>query len=662
MIFFNYSGYETNLDRILLVAVPVLAIAYLVFAVSPTFFSWLRQRQSGIIITFGLLAVSGGMVVVLPAAVSPVYYLAAMALAIVLFALMLPASLFVEGLWEKHSIWHYCFGFLFGLFFAYGAVGFLADAIKTTFNMLLFTAVLVLTGNILGYYLVRRVNASFHNGFLSRPLNIALCAILPLLLFAIIYIGVQFPSMFVLSYISVPSKWLGLFFASALIAGVWGAGVLEQAELRGFDGRLKRTRFFMFIRENLPGMYAGGLFFLINLIIARALNHPALNINTVLFESDAGPWMIILGSPEGDVVNRSVHPLILITARPLVRFVATLMAEQWNLAAMLVVAALSGLCVFMAWLFVRRAVGDTARTYAFIFALLLGSTATNLFFGSITDTYVFGMTSLIFFFLLIQIKEQRFFVLIPAGVLLFGVTVTNIAQGVIGLFFNRFGFTRLVRLCVYILMIGIVLTAFTSAIYPNRQTFFYVPADILFEKNFVKPVNGSLVGDIREKFKIVSRTMFLYGVVGPRPIEAAADKPPRPTIDLKTFDSSNHLYASYKGFSNIPLSLWLTFFAGSFLFFVIGFRSSLYTPLMLGLLGSLGFNFVLHMNYGTELFLYTPYWVYALIFFTALAYARFADKLWFEILLAVFVITLMVNNTWFIFIALRALAPFYAAV
>ena len=122
------------------------------------------------------------------------------------------------------------------------------------------------------------------------------------------------------------------------------------------------------------------------------------------------------------------------------------------------------------------------------------------------------------------------------------------------------------------------------------------------------------------------------------------------------------MYASYKGLANIPLALWLAFFAGSFLLFVVGFRSSLHTPLMLGLLGSLVFNFALHMNYGTELFLYTPYWVYALIFFTALAYARFAGKLWFEILLAIFVITLMVNNTWFIFIALRALAPFYAAV
>ena len=50
--------------------------------------------------------------------------------------------------------------------------------------------------------------------------------------------------------------------------------------------------------------------------------------------------MFILGSPEGDAVNRSVHPLVLITVRPLIRFAAIFTADQWNLAAMIVVATI----------------------------------------------------------------------------------------------------------------------------------------------------------------------------------------------------------------------------------------------------------------------------------------------------------------------------------
>lgn len=659
VIFFNYSGYETNIDRAFLVLMPTLAIAYLLFEIPSTFLNWLRQRQINILMVFGALAILGAMVVILPIAITPVCYLGIVVFAATLFALMLPAVPFVERIRINHSIWHYSFGFLLSFLFAYGAVGFLSDALKRTFNMILFTAVLILIGSIFGYYLVRHAAHSFRDRFLSKPLNIVLCLALPLFLSALIYASAQFPSMFVLEYISVPSSWFGLFTASALVAGGWGVGVLEYFESRGYYQRFRQTTIFKFIQENLPGIYAGGMFFLINLIITRALNHPALNINTVLFESDAGPWMSILGSPEGDAVNRSVHPLILITVRPLIRFVAVFTADQWNLAAMIVVATMSGLCVLMAWIFVKRATEE--KTYAFIFAILLGSTATHLFFGSLTDTYVFGMTSLIFFFLLIQAKENRFSVLVPAGLLVFGITITNIVQGLIGLFFNKFGFWRLVRFCMFIITAGIALTVFASMMNPGRQTFFFVPADIAFEGNFVKPVYEAPADNLLERFTIVSRTMFLYGVTGPRPIEVIANKDPRPTIDLKTFDPPNHIYASYKGFANLPLFLWLILFVGSFLFFVKGLRSSPHLPLMLGLLGSLAFNFLLHMNYGTELFLYTPFWVYSLIFFIALAYADFAGNKWFESILIIFLLALMINNAWFIFIILRGLAPFYAA-
>ena len=82
---------------------------------------------------------------------------------------------------------------------------------------------------------------------------------------------------------------------------------------------------------------------------------------------------------------------------------------------------------------------------------------------------------------------------------------------------------------------------------------------------------------------------------------------------------------------------------------------------MLGLLGALGFNFLLHMAYGTELFLYTAYWVYALVFFVALALSEFAGKKWINVLLTIVLLALMVNNLGFIFSLLSGLVPFYAA-
>lgn len=603
LAFFNYSDYSSKIDRLFLTVVPALAIGILLFETLPAISQWTKR------------------------------------------------------IWARYSFPYYLFGFILTLIFTYGAVGFLSEVLRTPFGMILFTAVFITIGSVAGYYLVRRALRSIRAGFLSKLLNLILSLALPLLLSAVIYASVQFPSMFVWEYIIVPQKWIVLFMVTAVAAGTWSLSIIEKFELGGYYEKIKQTKLFNFISQNLPGLYAGGMFFLINLILGRALNQPALSFNSVLFESDAGPWMSILASPEGDVINRSVHPLVLITLRPLIRFVAGFMGEHWNLAGMLAAAAASGLCVFMAWLFIKRA--TESKTYSFIFAILLGSTASHLLFGSLTENYIFGAAALIFFFLLIQADEKRFSVLVPAGWLLFGITITNIAQGVIGLFFNKFGVRRLVQYSVLVMASGVVLTTFVSVLYPNVQTIFFIPSDLAFEFNFVETTQESPAKHLLEKFQGVSRTMFLYGAVGPRPIEAISNKEPFPTIDFKTFDVRTHRLASYRGFGNIPLALWLTLLAGSFLVFVKNIRSSSHLPLMLGLFGTLVFNFLMHMVYGTELFLYTPYWIYALVFFNALALAGFADKKWFESMLAIIVLALMVNNFWFIFTILRGLAPFY---
>jgi hypothetical protein len=96
--------------------------------------------------------------------------------------------------------------------------------------------------------------------------------------------------------------------------------------------------------------------------------------------------------------------------------------------------------------------------------------------------------------------------------------------------------------------------------------------------------------------------------------------------------------------------------------FVKNMRAARQPPLMFGLLASLGFNFLMHLFYGTELFLYTPYWMYALVFFIALALADIAERRWFQYSMILVLLAFMANNFWFIFNILHGLAPFYAAV
>lgn len=614
LTFFGYSTFDSPIDRLFLLLVPALAIGLTLHQAFPSLSAWMRRLRDQFIIHYYLLA------------------------------------------------------FLFVLKLAYGLVGYLQAPLRTPYNMALFTAISITLGCVIGYYYVKRAANSFlNNGFLSKPLNILLVLILPIFAAAIIYGSAQFPSMFVWEYITVPQEWTALFFIVAISAGVWSLAVLEKIEQSAFFEELAQTRFVHFLSQNLPGLYAGGMFFIVQAILARAIHHPALTYNTVLFEADAGPWMEILASPEGGSVGRAVHPLSLIIIRPLIRLVAGFMGDHYALGGMLVTSAIAGLCVFMVWLFVKRA--SNSSTYALVFAMMLGSTATHLLFGALTENYIFGAASLIFFFLLIQSNETRFSVLVPAGLLLFGITITNIAQGMIGLFFNKFGIRRLIQYGMTILAFGVLLTVLVSVFNPGKQGLFFVPADISFEMNFVSSDQGSLSDPMRlsdpasitRKLQVVTRSVLLYGIVAPKPLEVVSEKPPFPTIDLKTYDVRTKAIASYKGLANLPLTIWLILLASGFLLFLKNIRTSQHTPLMLGLLGAIAFNFLLHLFYGTEIFLYTSYWVYAFVLFLALAFSEFAHKAWMQWGLFAVTLMFMANNYWFIFTIQKALAPFYAA-
>jgi hypothetical protein len=309
--FFGYSTFDSLVDRLFLTLVPALAIGILFFQTFPSLSAWMQRIRT------------------------------------------------------QFTIPYYLFAFLFALKLTYGLVGYLQAPLRTPYNMALFTAISITLGSVIGYYYVQRAAHSIlNNGFLSKPLNILLVLILPVFSAAIIYGSVQFPSMFVWGYITVPQKWTALFFIVAFSAGVWSLAVVEFWNQTA--RRLKTQRLVAglhnFVTQNLPGLYAGGMFFIVQAILARAINHPALTYNTVLFEADAGPWMEILASPAGGSVGRAVHPLSVIIIRPLIRLAAGIMGEHYALGGMLVTSAIAGLCVFMVWIFVKRA--TDSKTYA----------------------------------------------------------------------------------------------------------------------------------------------------------------------------------------------------------------------------------------------------------------------------------------------------------
>ncbi|MBE0672371.1 MAG: hypothetical protein IH588_17485 [Anaerolineales bacterium] len=658
VIYFNYSGYNYAIDRFMLVGVTTLAFGFLIYLIFPQAWAWITQQKPAHLIIFGSFALIASAITVFPAGTSRVYWLGMISFALALFTLMAPAMQSLKRISSSRSDVQYLISFLLSLLFTYGAMGYLSGTMYARHHVMTFAAVYTIAGSISGYYLVRRASRSLKNGFLSKPLNLFLTLTLPVFFVAMLLVSLNFPSMFPIGYIKVPGEWIDLYLCSSIVAGAWGVVLLEQIEKRGLYQAFRKTRLFGFIKDNLPGIYAGFMTFLVNVILARAINSLRFNIHSIIFEADAEPWLNIMGYPEGYDVNRAVHPLVLITMRPFTRFIGIFMGENWFLSPMISIAIVSGVTVLMAWIFLKRAVQND--TSAFIFSILFGVTASHLLFGSITETYVFGMASLIFFLLLIQADEKRFSVLVPAGLLVFGITITNIGQSMVELFFKKFGFWRLVRYGFLVLASGIVLTAFVSMIYPGNQTFFYVPQDILFEARFSQPIYASPMEQLTKRAQVVGRTIFLYGTLAPTPIEDYTGKQTdMPIIKFKTYNYKDDIVAWYEGVANIPLVLWILLMAMSVLFFIKNIRTQ-DTPLLLSLLGGLAFNYFLHMNYGDEIFLYSAYFTFLPVFFVAVALKDLAERNWFNIFLTVFLLMVMVNNARFIFIIMRGLAPYFA--
>ncbi|MFM8425222.1 MAG: hypothetical protein ACKOBL_08595, partial [Chloroflexota bacterium] len=69
-----------------------------------------------------------------------------------------------------------------------------------------------------------------------------------------------------------------------------------------------------------------------------------------------------------------------------------------------------------------------------------------------------------------------------------------------------------------------------------------------------------------------------------------------------------------------------------------------YDGYSIAFLVTLLFYFLLHIQYGKDVFLYATNWTYVITLFLALAWRDLAGKRWFQAILLVFVLLLLVNN------------------
>jgi hypothetical protein len=464
----------------------------------------------------------------------------------------------------------------------------------------------------------------------SQPLEFVLFLSLfvGLLLFALKMVGMlsQFPQLFDARYILFEDGQAIPFLASSVLSLsllIWGAGSVE---------RFRQSRAGIFLEENGNGLLLSGLFFALYLPMAVTFNQPAYDVDDIFFDTDGLLWRTRFTTDMvQDYYQRSVHPFVLLIIRPVVILISFLLRGDKLAASNVITAFAGGLCVFLAWIFIKQKTGNSL--YAALIATLLGTSAAHLVFGSLLETYIF-LAVLALAFMVFLIKDRPFFVLILTGLASFGITLLNLIPMAIAFIFVKRDFKQWVKYGLIVGVLAILLTLLNNVIYPNSQPYFFNPSTLTAEE-------GNTFSPTVSRGLAVARVMFVHSLVAPDPLILEEEIP---FLKVWIFKADPMRLSEYQtGFGTLLAVTWVGLcLLGGFLFLKNFKRDDQRFPL--AFLMILFFNFLLHLRYGKDLFLYSTNWTYALILFLSIQWNELSAKRWFQIFLLGFIFLMLWNN------------------
>jgi hypothetical protein len=519
-------------------------------------------------------------------------------------------------------------------------LGFLKNFYSTFFEILLLTLVVQTTAGMLIYRLLGK--AKYLRATQPVDLAIALFLFLTLTVFVggIFGMAKQFPHMFDAGYFILKKEnWLPFIVGCVLVVPclAWGRRFVKQ-------GNIKTTRAYLLMDELVTGVLLAGFFFIVYLMLASIFNQPAFDVDDIFFDSDGLLWrMRFVTENYRDYYWRSVHPFVLVIIRPLVTLFAFFLKGD-RLAAMFVLVALSGaLCVFMAWYFVKHTAGNSL--YALLIASLLGTSAAHLVFASLIETYIF-LATVMLVFLVLLLRDKPLYALVLTGLLSFGITITNFIQTAIAFLLVKLDFKQWLKYGLIVGAFVIPLALLNNVIYPDSQPYFFNASSLTTESD------NTFVPTIARGMEVL-RVMALHSVVAPDPLIL---KEEIPFLKVWIFKASPMRLSEYDTWFGTALAItWLgLILSGGFLFLKGWKKQDNRFPYAFILI--MLFNFVLHLRYGKDVFLYSTNWTYALVLFLGLAWKELAGKRWFQIVLLVFLALLLANNSRLILTMLKTSA------
>jgi hypothetical protein len=547
---------------------------------------------------------------------------------------------------------------LVGSGYAYFAVSFFSVFYTSLFLFILLSLLFSALFQIVAFFLIGEMVEIVRLKWRTEMVGLFVLLLAGGLAIATIGLCWQFPTLFDRRILFMDNKdWL-IFAGIALLSAGVVTTLLIGLKKGGYSDRLRANRAFGWIRNNLAGILLASFFFVTYFTLAETINFPGFRTLDQYFDADISAWLARLqaASPR-DIVDevRAVHPAVLLFLRPLVWLVSLFLNGNRLHAAFIVHALAAASCVFLARRIVRRASLNTS--YALAAAFLLGASASHILLGSILETYIYSALALLLFVSILQNEPISLKSTVLAGVIVFGITVTNLAQTVILYFTKK---PRLKIIFIYgLLVVGIVfaLNLAQAWIYPAAKLM--VPSNLQGEQRYQFDLS-SAPWRMAGHTSLTVRAVVLYGIIAPKPFilmeELGVNVP-----NFRTFKITIGEFhvAGYTGLADVIAKLWLLFLAVAFILFILGWFGKNKPVLALGLLACIAFNFALHMLYGDDPLLYSPDWVYALVLFVAFSFSRFADRKWLQISFVAFLLPVMLVNLNLVRQIMEVSASFY---
>ncbi|HCR72621.1 MAG TPA: hypothetical protein DIW23_14350 [Anaerolineae bacterium] len=408
--------------------------------------------------------------------------------------------------------------------------------------------------------------------------------------------------------------------------------------------------------DNLPGIILGFVFFFIYFYYGSTLNNFGVGQVDNLFDADVASWMRRISFDDvKEFEMRGPHPFTYFIFQPFGRFL-NLFTNNPPLSAILFNCLVGSGCVFLAWLYIKRQF--ESRVYAGLIATLFGLSTSHLFFGSVIDTYIFSAFALILFLLFLQQDDKSIATLIFAGVITFGITLTNFVQNLIAFFISRPKIKETIYFTGWVIAISLLLTFLHTVMYPASKVFFLTP-DIQNEQKFFAETFEVPEWRFTGRNMYLARTVLLYTAVAPQ-VFILAEEVGSVIPEFRFYKISTGTFhqAQYDGLAQILVGIWLIILGVAGAVFFWNLIRTRKADAMLTFVLCLAFNFGIHFFYGQELFLYSADWAYALIFFVAFGLAPFANNRFFQTGMLVFLILLAYHQWQFMESILQSIAKF----